>query len=491
VIALLCGLAFAGKWELAGLYDTSGFGFPTEEGADPAPTWVWSSPPGMGESCGPAKAPDGLGVMEAQVLANATAPALAILLRRTSVDTPLPDPNDLLVSVGDDKNRVTLAPFVEPRYLAIEIAGSAPASDKQLVRTQLEMELCMEHKTGRAWRGGTATQLREALLLRAPEAVAPHRLHYRGQRDPVPAFLGPPDACLDMKGEDSQSLSAGASSSLRLVPSDVWGASLRPCPTEAGELRPPGRVPLWSSDGVEVSGPAPRWSRLRIDLQAAEGGSRIQAHLDDAPLIVDEPLEVPLGGAGAQTGLFDIAAHLPIRYPTWGDAEDPDRYIALLVPNWQLVEAANRLSGTAFSTTAGVTDGVGWLLHAPERLFVQIGGRSGNLPNLASRADAPGPLRWGYPVGSHAGRSPILLPGGRRPAADEQAQAQGAPRQALFLGSLFVLLGVGLAALLRVRDLWVSTPVERVNYWPGAAEPNKAEGPALAEPLGAVGEGGE
>jgi len=45
--------------------------------------------------------------------------------------------------------------------------------------------------------------------------------------------------------------------------------------------------------------------------------------------------------------------------------------------------------------------------------------------------------------------------------------------------------------LLRVRDLWVSTPVERVNYWPGAAEPNKAEGPALAEPLGAVGEGGE
>jgi hypothetical protein len=428
--------------------------------------------------------------MEAQTLANASAPALAVILRRTTKDTPPPDHDTLLVSVGDEATRLTLAPYVEPRYLAIEIVGDAAAAHKQLIRTQLEMELCMEHKTGRAWRGGSAAQLREALLLRSPKADGAHRLHYRGQRDPVPAFLGPPDACL--LNQDEGGLAANPTSSLRLVPSDVWAASLRTCPPkeQLGPLSPaPGRVPLLSSDGASADGPLPRWSTLSVELADTPGGTTIAARLNSETVFEATPLEEDL--PNGQTGLLDLAARLPIRYPTWGDKDDPERYIALIIPNWQLVEAADRLSLRPWSAERGVSDGVGWLLAEPWRLFVQIADREGDLPNLASRLDAPRFLRWGYLAGANAGRSPILLPGGRRPSEDEQAVAQGATRQATFLGGLAVLIVGLMAALPRLRDLFVATPVERVHYWPGAPAPKSGAGPDLAEPLGAVGEGGE
>ena len=122
------GEAQAG-WSLVGVYDTAALLARTR--AEDTPRELWVASPGMSRSCGPAKAPDGLGLFEAESLANGDAPALAILLQSTSHDGPLGD-EDVRVSLGLSGPEIRLYPAVNPRALAVRITGPGALRHKQL-----------------------------------------------------------------------------------------------------------------------------------------------------------------------------------------------------------------------------------------------------------------------------------------------------------------------------------------------------------------------
>ena len=93
----------------------------------------------MSQSCGPSKSPDGLGVFEAEAIANQLSPTLAIVLEYTEapqyqnaqgescsqqedgICEPVPrDPitnMDVTVGLGVDQMAYTLQPMVMPRIL--------------------------------------------------------------------------------------------------------------------------------------------------------------------------------------------------------------------------------------------------------------------------------------------------------------------------------------------------------------------------------------
>jgi hypothetical protein len=508
------------EWQLAGIYDATALSLGPAEGVA-AGNWLWQPVPGMERSCGAAKAPDGLGVMEAQAIANGMTPALAILLRRSGPDVPRLDSRTVHVSlVGAEEAGLfetfldalhlrteaplraeRLAPLVEQAPLAITIEGDENLlADKLLVRTQLAMELCLEHKTGRAWGGNVNAKLREAFLLQSPDARGADRMYFRGQADPVPALARPPDACLtaDLGGDARDLRPIAGAGSLRLVPADVWGASLRLC--DSAEINREGQaeaarqgrdLPLTiSGSGATLARPV--LARRRLDVRVSRGenadDTRVDVTLDDESLLADERLlkELPrTNRTDPRYGLVDILATLPREYPTRGTADDPDAYTVLLIPNWQLVEAANRLHQLDPGDGAAVADGVGWALAHPERLSVQIGSLGGAmLPNLTSKLSGTSGavLRWGYMVGSNAGRSDIVLASASEPTWEQVEVAQRTKQQGLFLGSVTIVGLLLLAGLRRLPDLWTRVPEERINYWPGAGA--EESGGTPTSPLG-------
>lgn len=492
-----------GGWELAGIYDATSVALGRE-----AESWLWRAAPGMDESCGVAKAPDGLGVMEAQAVANRLSPTLAILLRSSGemVTEPLDTTNVRLAMAG-----TTLAPMVEPGWTRVLIDGDGLPAHKELLRTQAAMELCMQHKTGRFWVGGDRIGLREAFLLDQPDAGRPSdRMYFRGQADPVPALLGPIDACFerDASGEEQQRAAAG----LSLVPADVWGAGLRACPlsvTSAAQ-EPSPSLPLARRLGDAnpailsatvapprvIEGQKPTWKTLHVKVQPALADTDVQIEVsyDGVALGPARPLFKLVGEASeARLGIEDVLAMVPARYPALSDPETPGQTVVLLVPNWQLVEARHRAEGRAWQPDIGVEDGVRWVLENPDQLKVQVGRPgSGSLPNLASKYSGWDArlLSWGYTVGMYAGRSEIVLATSTEPDWAETERAQRAREHALFIGSAAVLLLLLLPGLTRLSDLWSRVPEERVSYWPGAeAEPAGGAGGAPATPLGGAGEG--
>ncbi len=530
--SFLCSSALAGPippWELAGIYDASALA----HGSDAA-NWLWQPAAGMTASCGAAKAPDGLGVMEAQAIANGMTPALIVLLRRTDDSAPPLDTRTVHMSLASERSTglvpallrrladapdtergssaQRLAPLVEHAPLAVTIYGDATKPDKVLVRTQLAMEMCLEHKTGRAWTGNVNQKLREAFLLQSPDERGADRMYFRGQTDPVPALLRPPDACLIEKenlldgpdvassGAREQGRAASGSGSLRLVPSDVWGASLRACdpseiaPAENSPSLPSAGMPLTISGSGEAGDQRELpWRNLAVKIYNRPDAERqpwLRVDLDGDPIIPDVELFQGLeqtGGQEVRRGLRDILAAVPERYPTRGTAQNPDEFTVLILPNWQLVHAVNQLDKRAWDGGGGVSDGVGWVLAHPERLVVQVGSLSASgtavLPNLTSKlAGGTGALfRWGYMVGSHAGRSDIVLTSRTVPTWQQIEVAQRTRQQGLFLGSMTILIVLLAAGLRRLPDLWTRVPEERIAYWPGKAQ---SEGPAPATPLG-------
>lgn len=508
LLLLLSSLASAAPlgWKLAGIYDATALaGGGVAAGQPLNENWLWQPAPGMQQSCGAAKAPDGLGVMEAQAIANGMTPALAVLLRRTGTDVPLLDSRTVHVSIGGGDvsgaaRMERLAPLVEQAPIAVDIEGEESLlAEKLLVGTQLAMELCLEHKTGRAWGGNVKDKLREAFLLQSPDERGADRMYFRGQADPVPALARPPDACLvSPVRQDARDLKiiAGAGS-LRLVPADVWGASLRGCAPGQFDSAPlAGRPPSSPGLPLSLSGVGTvlpptelAWRRLNVRLFKGEDidDTRIDVSLDDQVLVENEPLlrksrdaaaeELPLqqderaSVEDRRYGLVDILAKVPKSYPTRGTATDPNAYTILLIPNWQLVEAANRVHRLEPGSKDAVSDGVGWVLAHPERLFVQVGDMgTSKLPNLTSKlSGATGAiLRWGYVVGSNNGRSDIVLPSSTQPSWAQVEVAQRTRQQGLFLGSATVVALLLMAGFRRVPDLWTRVPEERINYWPGA-----------------------
>ncbi|MFH1466853.1 MAG: hypothetical protein ABIO70_20890 [Pseudomonadota bacterium] len=502
--ALLSGCADSSvqaDWSLVAAYDASSLVGLEKDPEDENPnSYVWLSAPGMTASCGIAKAPDGLGIFEAEAIANQLSPVLAVVLAWSGEGAPpVLSPAGVRVALGRDDPEFILQPALEPRYAMVHIEGVGLTRYKQLIRTQVQMELCMEHKTGRSWIGGGAKSIRQAFLLDPPDVGGPDRRYFGGQRDPVPALLGPPDACLfrDEVLDEPGNVGTQGQGSLDLVPSDLWGASLRWCDDLVGEpaaAPPQPPIPLRLSEG-EGEAPAwkpPGWRDLEVNIGPGESEPQVLVDLtwDGVPLMASAPLFRPLppDEAGeARYGLADMLANVPGSYPQLGTRDDAGRYTVLMVPNWQIVEGLRRMAAADPSPRPtggrGVQDGVGYLLQHPEMLFVQVpasgGGDGATWVDLAAplTGDPHGLRAWGYSVGMRSGRSPIVLPREEPPTWALVKEAQRARQQGLVLAFGAVLALLGLAGLRRVGDLWARIPEERADYWPGQGLDEDAGGP--------------
>lgn len=510
----------ASSWRMVSAYDASAIAaFEPRDGL----SYLWTPAPGMEASCGPAKRAYGIGIFEAEAMASGMQPTLALVLERVSGpngNVALAS-NDVRVSIGKDRPAHDLEPAVQPRHLAVDLRGKGRDATRylQLLRTQLAIELCLEHKIGRAWTGHEAGRVREAFMLDPPTRNADldgpgaaattgpaDRMYFGGQGDAVPALLGPPDACLVKdRGDGSPMTGAAGASSLGLVPSDVWSASLRWCSDDeapgtklrdwAGAL--PLKLGVYNAPTTPSDGFA--WSALEIDVEAAEDIAAVRLLLRlDGRILHDGALFEELPRSAAEQargrGLVDILSRVPRALPRIGPVDDPARYTVLLVPNWQIVQALDRLdpptsAQEALDRSKAIRDGVGHVLAHPELLHVQV--RSGQAAD-ARWLDLGGALRpgtlssrhWGYATGFATGRSPIILPGDRAPTWKQASAAQRARPQALFL----LAFGVALAALWRgaqrLSNLWTKVPEVPVDHWPGLAaitEEKKDHSPSANE----------
>ena len=504
VAAPLLATADGDGWRLVAAYDAA----PLLESA-PASGYLWRVPAGMEGSCGPAKMPMGLGKFEAEAVAQGLSPTLMMLLERRGPARELA-PADVSLEIGDEGASVRLEPMVEPRRLAVQITGEGLVTHKQLVRTQIEMELCLEHKVGRGWVGQDAASLRQAFLLDPPAERRIDRLAFSGQRNPVPALTGPADACLvrapDLTRRDTDE--GQGRGTLSMVPSDIWGASLRWCSPEETDGQPASdvtRMPLTLADpqGRPLVRPDLAWKSLSIEVKpdSGEDQARLTVNYNGQTWLNDEVLfsETPSRkGEEELRGLTDILSSIPHTYPSIGTADDPDRYTVLIVPNWQVVEALRRLNAghPELPMATGGTDdldGVGWVLAHPELLQLKVRSfaeREGDWMALTGALE-PGPFgRWGFTVGLLSGRSPIVLPSLNPPGWVEVANAQRALPEGLTLGASGLVLLMVLVGLRRVPELWLPTPEERADYWPGDRTKQEEEEQQQAPELG-VQEAGE
>ena len=515
----------APAWRLVGLYDSAALMAMEQEGGASPPGIPWRPNAGMARACGPVKHPDGLGMFEAEAIAAGRTPALVVLLEAVTSDAPPLTSDTLRVSMSpdsdadDDGEDWRLHPMVEPRRLGLSLswdgldAETGTPPEVRLVETQLRVELCMEHKTGRAWTGGGRADVREAYLLDPPRArgadggavaLGGDRRHFLGQRAPVPATLGPSDVCVRSRGGESaqealRDAGAGVTvqskgeGSLDLIPTDVWGAEVNTCEEGLRSLGVEYRMP-WR---LERSGGAPpvavtlKERALGVHLRReAAGAVKVDLTLDGAPLLSERPLFSAPERAGEEAALVDLLAHVPLQYPRITHPVETSRtYTALIIPAWQLNEALGATTVETGARPGDVLDGVGWALRHPERLSVLIhkdgvrasGAGAQDWANLTSGAvgERVGPRSWGYIVGHLHGRAPLLAVGSQAPRWATALVARRADAQAVFLLSGAVLLLIAGAGLRRVRDLWSAVPEEPVTWWP---TPPDAAGKAAPPP---------
>lgn len=510
-----------GRWRVVGLYDTSPLLAEQGHVADGEP---WRPAPGMNESCDAVRRPFGLNAPDMAAISSGVSPALVVLLRGEGEDLPL-ERDDLRVSLKERDHSFRLEPMVTPMALRVEIVGDAERRYQEQVRTQIETELCLEHKVGRAWIGGSSSFLKQAFRLQDPPSRRPDQGAFAGQLAPVPALLGAPDACV-VEGEGASPTPAErqgvAADSLDLVDADIWGASLRSCGSAESALgaAPSVNVLPWTLAG---SGPSPAtralWRTLRVTLHDGPEPTfdldiQSQHALDQwRSIVVARPLvrTVAAGEEGAgRTTLTDLVALLPRELPVLSANGVDARYTLVVLPEWQVELGLRRLySGEGSNpdldrvlSTAGTTpaDAVGWVLAHPELLKVQVRPADqtadaavaqlwpdlmASLSSTLNWPGAPGDERlllrwrdWGFPAGVQSARAPIALPGEVAPAPDLVAQAQRTAPHAVFLGATSVLAFILVSGLRRARDLWSAVPEERVSYWPMDGEP----APEVASP---------
>ena len=516
------------SWNLVGVYDAAAV-----TGMDPLATadYAWEERSGMTTSCGPTKTPDGLGMFEAAAMANRLTPTLAIVLERTDESTGPLEADQVRIGVGQDGD-VQVHPAVNPRFLNVIITGQGEQEDweryEQLIRTQVAMEVCLEHKTGRGWIGGGSEDLREAFLLDERDKGQRDRKYFGGEKHPVPALLGPPDACMRPRNDSERRRkpdgggNGKGESSMGLVPADVWGSDLRVCNEDIGEV--PGYDVRGRSHPIQLrlssedpNGPPDRqarvWNELRVHIVPGEEDKDVVMDVYYGPRCEDmeptercdkinvDPWTLFKGGdddgPAVKMGLEDVLSKVPHTYPTL----DSGRYAVLLIPNWQLVEAIRRSQDYATNSMntggSGLQNGVGWLLDHPEFLHIQVApagvkpriqrqsGLENNWPNLSTAIGGHNSAirGWGYTVGQLSGRKPVALPSNVVPTWEQASMAQRAKQHGFFLGAsaiLMFLLGMGFR---RIRDLWSRVPEERVAYWPGRGGQSQAADPE--QPSGA------
>ena len=517
----LAQTADAGNWRLVGAYDSSAVQVSAvselaeEEAGEPQIPFSWQPNSALLDYCGTPRAPRGLGVMESVAISERLTSALVLLLRSAERDAEPMQISDLAVSVvrspdsTDPAERMELRPAVEARRLKLSIEnqiGSGDAKDRQwteVVRTQLGIQLCLEHMLGRAWSGGNEKRVREAFLLTRPQvAGAVDRRYLVGQQEPVAAYLGPPDAC-ELGG--SQRPNSTGQVSPELVPADVWQGRVRPCGPDESEptmaLSP--SLPLQAfGSGELVRVTAADWDEVQVVLR--RGVSEVptvevifndETRLEPTLLLSRADSGDP-GEYGVER-MEDLLGRLPQQYPLI--ERDGHRYTVLLIPEWQLAEARQRWERMKLNPTKTMQqpvyrapraelDGVSWILQHPELLRVQVrpdaDSEALEWPDLAVaiQGGTLGVRDWGYAAGLLGGRAPVVLPQKEPVRWAQVVQAQRGQQQS-FAVAAFVLLALAfLTGFRRLSELWLPIPEERADYWPGvgdqAAEDNAPDGPS-------------
>ena len=508
----LWNAAWAGDWRLVAAYDATAVRAAGEDlegtAAVESPVvepFSWQPNPELLEYCGTPRAPRGLGVMEAVAIAEGLTPALVLLLRS---ETPNAEPlsnTDIAVSVVrsedsiDPAERIELQPSVEPRRIRLTIDNDMREGSERLqqwtevVRTQLGIQLCLEHMLGRAWSGGDEKRVREAFLLTRPQvAGATDRRYLVGQQEPVAAYLGPPDAC-EVNGLGVANNVGQVSA--ELVPADVWQGRVRPCGSRFGQ---PGSSELPMTlfgDAIPRRLTSGSWNEMRVTLR--RGVSEIPTvevlYNDELRLEPTLLLSRERMGSDEEYGverMEDLLGRIPHQYPL---IERGGRwYTVLVIPEWQLAEARQRrermilnptktMQQAVYRAPRSEMDGVAWVLQHPELLRVQVRPESvqerEEWPDLAVAIQGGrlGVRDWGYTAGLLGGRSPVALPQAEEVDWRQVVLAQRGQQQS-YIVAAFVILGLSLlTGIRRLSELWLPIPEERADYWPGVGDTPEAD----------------
>lgn len=413
---------------------------------------------------------------------------------------------------------VFLYPAVMP--LSLEVKPKLSTVVPLLGQTlffQTSVQLCTEHKLGRAWSGANNEALLDQAFLRSTN-ISPGEAFFRGQGRPIAAQLGPIHWSLDLYeqglprwlqevwGDWPGDVQVGNN----LVEADIWGAraprkdreleervddpSLSPelralaarevlsqVPFRAGGgeiCAPRGLAEQMTSESNQclIADPVPELT-MTIDLgqsMLSSSAVRLKVHVSGMPDMAEETLldKDVLDDARAD----DIVARLPRYFPHFRSARDPQRsYTLLLVPDWQISRALGPTRvREGFPTSKNTIDAVGYLLDHLDILHLQY------VPTSASQVqDLLSPMRGlsamlpGYSPGLWAAGAPVLLP--------EDEAGQGVTYQqhrvvfknewVLLEGVAMLLIGLVLVSSLpRLGELWQEPPIERAAHWPGEEE---------------------
>jgi hypothetical protein len=505
--------ADSGGWRLVGAYDAAAVLAAVEAEADPEaeaevtalPAFNWSPQPELDAYCGHPRAPTGMGVMESVAISTGLTPTLALVLRSTGRNPGPLEEGDVAVSLvrtpesSDPAEQTTLRPAVEPRRLSIEIvdqtrAGSASGASRrdqtnwrQIVRTQLGIQLCLEHMLGRAWSGGDENRVRQAFLLERPDPSAdPDRRYLVAQRDPVAAYLGPPDACEN--GGTKQPRESDEASA-ELVPADVWEGRLRPCPNQSVATLPrsPSLPIRLSGADYQERHTDDTWSEMKVVLR--DGVSEVptvevllgEESLGEPTLLMSQASDDDRRGSAAGR-MEDLLGRVPLVYPLI--RQGGHWYTILLIPEWQLAEALARrdamshkpehtMAQPAPGRLAVERDAVNWVLRHPELMRIQVRPTEPSVdvsmwPDLAvsMQGGTLGVRDWGYTVGAASGRASIALPTQDKVEWRHAELAQRAENQSAFTLAAAAIFMAFVMGLRRFAEFWRPIPRERADYWP-------------------------
>ena len=469
------------------------------------------------------------------------------------------------------KGKYDLAPAVVPRSVLVDtIYDWDTEMLAKRLRSQLRIQLCLEHQIGRGWGGIDPTlgspdaAVKNAFMLDAAEDDA--RRLFTGQGMAAPPLLGPPRWMAGLGPRTRQDKAPLQTSSPSLEAGDLfatrdpsgdgqdfvaihqWARSWLPmtvggAPCPGCEWIPDGqkdvthlrvyldRVDEVPPDSQDVGGTGPK-TRVDAYFTDVSGGGQL-SYGDKGgshePLWLDKDCRQPDGspsqtctaGCNSVKCLPDLLSDVPYAYPrfvarkkgsrTSGDGGDDGGHaiVALLIPNWQLINGRSRLErldGPPAERLDAVieeppTDGVGWLLQNPSLLQIHL--ESSRRASMEEEADVepgdgsataavdtddlmgavrppareagpwalPGRLLdglrgWGPSPDFRASSVPILLAGtdGVEPAQQAVAVRRGTGH--LYLVGVLVCLVFGLAGLFRIDEIWVARPRERAWGWP-------------------------
>ena len=207
---------------------------------------------------------------------------------RIEVTTRPDDPPELAPEAEADKTDPTAdgeAEDTDAEAILDESAVAEPTEppddgwQQGSVRRAMALQLCLEHKLGRGWRGLPSAELREALLLDQPDEPRDSTLAFVGQGARVPMMLGAPDACFTNAppAGSGQAIQRADRTAPYLHASDVWNGDLRQCGEkdgQLGEILPAPSVPLFLQHGaLWTLALPPIYEEVKVEVSATRGAA--------------------------------------------------------------------------------------------------------------------------------------------------------------------------------------------------------------------------